>query len=271
MVVIFWWIVYVKIIVLPIFIAEIQYDITIITKGDNIESDFVDPELGRGFTWRFLWDLLFYREEMQVAQVDTFEDVKKLKNILPQKTFFTKFTALMRRYSNGEPEIDCIRGFGIEVQNMLTDLSTMKNINSDFIRTIKIFELGLGTDKDKVNFVKKHDSMISLKARKRLKYQKDIHEYFDQPPGYGNLDMTYYMHGDRVFETTFSDIFKFYSGVLAQLNSTFMVQKCKSDPQHEKEYEYNEIKEALNGKIFWEHAFDFLGRIKCWLRICRIL
>lgn len=89
---------------------------------------------------QFLWDLLFYHEKFEVYQMNTFDDVKKLKTILPKKTFFKKFTALMRTYSNGEPNPDCIQGFGIEVQNMLTDLETMKNINSDFISTIRIFE-----------------------------------------------------------------------------------------------------------------------------------
>lgn len=178
-VVLLWWIVYVKIIVLPIFIAQLQYDITMVTKGDNIESDFIDPDLGRGFSIRFFWDLLFYHEKFDICQVDTFDDVKKLKTILPQKTFFKKFTALMRIYSNGEPNSDCIQGFGIEVQNMLSDLETMKNINSDFISTIRIFELGLGTDKNSLHLVKKHDTMIAHKAKKRLKYQKEMSEYFD--------------------------------------------------------------------------------------------
>lgn len=43
---------------------------------------------------------------------------------------------------------------------------------------------------------------------------------------------------------TFAEIHKFYYDVLAQLNACFMVQKCKSDPQHEKEYEHDEMVEA---------------------------
>lgn len=55
-----------KIIVIPIFIAQLQYDITIVTRGETIEPDFVDPDLGWGFTMRFFWDLVFYREEFGV-------------------------------------------------------------------------------------------------------------------------------------------------------------------------------------------------------------
>lgn len=88
--------------------------------------------------------------------------------------------------------------------------------------------------------------MITLKAKKRLKYQKEMNEYFEQPDGNANLDLKYYIHGDRVFEMTFTEIHKFYYDVLAQLNACFMMQKCKIDPQHEKEYEYDEMKEAQN-------------------------